>query len=288
MTVSRENNPLMVFSIEKAFVHACLCELEALKPGNVHVFADGHGMVVNDFVKSAEAAAPYLCQPNGAVGPRVLGAMQVTWQAVSCNTNLGILLLCAPLLHAAERSERPFKRALQATLQSLTIDDAQATYQAIALANPAGLGDSAAHDVHAPPSITLLEAMQYAAPRDTIAKQYASDYALILDVLVPMYQRLKQRWERPAWATTGIYLYLLAHTVDTHIVRKQGEEIAQAIQEEMQPVYAQFIAADNPKTMLPMLLACDQSLKQRGINPGTSADLVVASLLAETLVSVYG
>ena len=32
-------------------------ELEALKPGNVHIHAGGHGMTVRDFLMSAEAAA---------------------------------------------------------------------------------------------------------------------------------------------------------------------------------------------------------------------------------------
>ncbi|MCB1637822.1 MAG: triphosphoribosyl-dephospho-CoA synthase [Thiothrix sp.] len=32
------------------------------------------------------------------------------------------------------------------------------------------------------------------------------------------------------------------------------------------------------------MLAFDQELKQQGINPGTSADLVVASLFAATLL----
>ena len=44
--------------IAKAFQDACLSELDALKPGNVHRQADGHGMDVADFEKSAVAAAP--------------------------------------------------------------------------------------------------------------------------------------------------------------------------------------------------------------------------------------
>ena len=36
-----------------AFKAACMAELEALKPGNVHIFADGHGMTVQDFMASA-------------------------------------------------------------------------------------------------------------------------------------------------------------------------------------------------------------------------------------------
>ena len=84
-----------------AFKSACMAELEALKPGNVHLFADGHGMTITDFIKSADATALVIAQPNLSVGERILHAVQATQNAVGLNTNLGIILLCAPLIHAA-------------------------------------------------------------------------------------------------------------------------------------------------------------------------------------------
>lgn len=273
--------------LESAFKQACMEELEALKPGNVHLFADGHRMVVQDFIKSAEASAPFIANPTFAVGERVLQAMQATWGAVECNTNLGILLLCAPLLKAAASHSFPsLKLALANELRHLTVADARAVYRAIQVANPAGLGEREQFDVHAEPDVSLLHVMQYASRYDTIAKQYATDYAMVFDVLVPMHQQLTERWGRPAWATTGVFLYLLAHGPDTHIQRKFGEDMAIGIMHEMQPLYAQFIAAENPKTCMPMLLSVDSSLKARGINPGTSADMIVACLLVNQLLKI--
>ena len=40
-----------------AYKNACMAELQALKPGNVHTFADGHGMTIYDFINSADASA---------------------------------------------------------------------------------------------------------------------------------------------------------------------------------------------------------------------------------------
>ncbi len=40
--------------VAAAFKAACLDELEAPKPGNVHVFASGHRMTAAEFVRSAE------------------------------------------------------------------------------------------------------------------------------------------------------------------------------------------------------------------------------------------
>ena len=88
--------------IASAFIGACLDELEAPKPGNVHVFADGHGSSVADFRRSAEVAAEPIARLRASVGARILGAIEATRAAVGQNTNLGIVLLCAPLARAAE------------------------------------------------------------------------------------------------------------------------------------------------------------------------------------------
>src|SRR5690348_11668277 len=94
---------LLSTGIAAAFAAACRDELDALKPGNVHAFADGHSMTAADFVRSAEAASRPLTQPGAKVGYRILRAVEATRAAVGMNTNLGIILLCAPLAAAAEQ-----------------------------------------------------------------------------------------------------------------------------------------------------------------------------------------
>ena len=57
--------------IAAAYVEACLAELDAPKPGNVHRFAAGHGMQAADFVRSAEASAALRCgQGRAGRSPR--------------------------------------------------------------------------------------------------------------------------------------------------------------------------------------------------------------------------
>ena len=70
-----------------AFKAACMAELEALKPGNVHIFADGHGMTVQDFIASAEVASEIIAQPNLTLGERILQSVQATQVAIHMNTN---------------------------------------------------------------------------------------------------------------------------------------------------------------------------------------------------------
>ena len=264
---------------------ACMAELGALKPGNVHLFADGHGMVVQDFIKSADASSQVIALPNLSVGERILTAIKATWEAVGCNTNLGIILLAAPMIQAASSTEGFSHLALQEVLNNLTEDNAVKVYEAISIAKPAGLGEVQQHDVHQTPQITLLEAMRAAADRDLIAQQYANGYQDIFNLGVTTYQHYLAKWERPAWAVTATYLAFLAGFEDSHIARKYGNQVAKAIQQEAKKHFQSFTSQENPKLYQATLLAWDTELKKRGINPGTSADLTVATLFAIRLVS---
>jgi triphosphoribosyl-dephospho-CoA synthase len=262
-----------------AFKTACLSELEALKPGNVHIFADGHGMVVQDFIHSAEAASQEIAKPGLTVGQRIFYAVESTWLAVGCNTNLGIILLSAPLIHAAFKSPQiALRERLKEVLQELTVEDAAMAYRAILQASPAGLGASAQHDVHGVPDVSLLDAMREAAARDRIALQYANNYE---DVYrgAEIYKNAYQQWGRAGWATTVLYLDFLAEISDTHLLRKYGEEVARQVRDEAAHHRKLLLEEENPKKYQRPLLEFDRDLKSRGLNPGTSADLTVASLL---------
>src|SRR5271166_5735549 len=100
----------------EAFVAACLAELDAPKPGNVHRFAPGHRMSLNDFVRSAEASAAPIATSGARVGVRVRAAVAATLSAVGQNTNLGIILLCAPLAAAVELAQDALRPALAGVL----------------------------------------------------------------------------------------------------------------------------------------------------------------------------
>jgi triphosphoribosyl-dephospho-CoA synthase len=259
---------------------ACMAELSAIKPGNVHMFADGHGMVVQDFIKSADASSQVIAKPDLTVGERILSAVKATWDAVGCNTNLGIVLLAAPMVQAAYSKDGFNQTALQEVLDNLNVDDAVKAYEAILIATPSGLGDVPEHDVHQTPQLSLLLAMKVASDRDLIAQQYANGYQDVFNIGLVTYQHYLAKWERPSWAVTATYLAFLAGFEDSHIARKYGMEVAQAIQEEAKNHLLSFASQENPKLYHATLLAWDANLKSRDINPGTSADLTVATILA--------
>jgi len=272
--------------IAAAFVAACRDELEAPKPGNVHLFADGHQMTAAEFVRSAEAAAGPLCAGGARVGRRILGAVEATLGAVGTNTNLGIVLLCAPLAAAAEVESSDLRAALGRVLAALDRDDASLAFQAIARASPAGLGRAARHDVFAPATVTLKEAMAAAAERDRIARQYVTDFADVFALGEPLLETALRRWADAKWATLAAYLGFLSAFPDTHIVRKQGPTAAEEVRRTATTFHRRMQATDWGDDLIADILRWDAALKARAINPGTSADLTVASLFARRLRNI--
>ena len=259
--------------VAQAFHAACLAELSALKPGNVHVFAAGHGMETAQFEAAAKAAASALAAP-GPVGRRVRAAVEASLAVAGCNTNLGIILLCAPLAVAAEGGG-PLEARLAQVLEGLNIADAEEAFRAIAAASPGGLGASPEADVRAPASVTLREAMALAADRDAIARQYVTGYADVFALGVPALAGgpLERRRIEDA------YLAFLATLPDSHIARKFGPGQAEAVRLEAVALRTRLEGLP-PSERHAALLAFDTSLKARGLNPGTSADLTVASIFA--------
>jgi triphosphoribosyl-dephospho-CoA synthase len=269
-----------------AFKAACRDELQAPKPGNVHVFAGGHRMTAADFERSADAAAAPLATSGASVGARISGAVEATWRAVGANTNLGIILLCAPLAKAAESTTNDLRRALSEVMARLDVGDTALAFPAIAQASPAGLGRVERHDVHAPPTASLRDAMAEAADRDRVAYQYVTDFVDVFELGLPLLERMRLRGAEPHWATLAVYLEFLCAFPDTHIARKYGMTAARDVSAAALTFRDAVANAHAPESLLPALLGWDSELKARNINPGTSADLTVATLFAHRLRNV--
>jgi triphosphoribosyl-dephospho-CoA synthase len=276
--------PLKPETIVRAFHDACLAELDALKPGNVHRHGDGHHMTIADFMTSADAAAPAIGRAGLSVGGRIRRAVEATATAVGQNTNLGIVLLAAPLANAAlDQGKGDLHQRLARVLAGLTVDDAREAYKAIRAVKPGGLGEAPAHDVAVGPNVTLLEAMRAAETRDRIAWNYTHGFVDIFQLGLSWLRQSEERWGDGPWAITSVYLGFLAHIPDTLIERKFGARAAAKVAEEARPIESGLLECDAPETMAAPLLAFDRSLKERGLNPGTSADLTVATLFAKAL-----
>ena len=275
--------------VAAAFKAACLDELDAPKPGNVHVFASGHRMTAAEFVRSAEAAAAPIAMPGARVGARILGAVEATSTAVGANTNLGIILLCAPLAVAAECEVRGPAGRARTRAGVLDIQDAELAFRAIARAAPAGLGRVERHDVAETATVTLkapwpTQRAAIESPTNTpaISKMFSS-WGAPAARCAPWRAR-----PSPNWATLAVYLDFLSAFPDSHIVRKHGiRDCRGNMPRRVAISSANAIGRANPAVCSPISdLGCqlkergDKSRNQRGPHRRDAVRAPVADHLA--------
>jgi triphosphoribosyl-dephospho-CoA synthase len=267
---------------------ACEVDVQAFKPGNVSVYADGHDMTVADFRISARVSSGPICNDDYSLGEKIYYAVKATREAVGCNTNLGIILLCAPLLQAFGNKQPglTLRQAVSSVIRMATIEDADWLFNAIALASPGGLG-SADQDVNEPAAVTVLEAMEMASAKDRIALQYTTDYQDVFNFLILRYNANLNRWGDRNWAAVAVYAEMLSQFPDSHIERKYGNQYSERVATKMALLSVELSKTDNPEKLKPLLYSMDQELKFDGINPGTTADLIVATVLTAFLEDIY-
>ena len=259
---------------------ACLYEATARKPGNVHPAASfDEATNYAAFITSAVVAGPVFARATAAgVGRTVLDAVRATRHAVATNTNLGTILLLAPL--AAVPGETTLAAGLESVLSRLDENDTRAVYEAIRLAGAGGLGRTAEADVldDAPPRITLVEAMRLAADRDLVARQYVNGFA---DVFAGPAAWIEEGLSH-GWPLERVIVHAhvrqMASCPDSLIQRKCGPRVAMEASDRA----AAVLQSGSPDEVAyrHSLREFDTWLRADGHrrNPGTTADLVAAGL----------
>ncbi len=262
-------------SVSELVELACLMEATAAKPGNVHPAARFHDVTFADFVTSANAIERVFRNKSERVGTVIKNAVRATNAAVGSNTNLGMVLLLAPLA-SVPRSVR-CRDGIHGVLERLNHHDCQDAYAAIRQANPGGLGTNDQADVRAAAPTCLVSAMEMASDSDLIARQYANGFADVLDFVVPTLvssctaQSMKE-------AIVLTHLTTMAQFPDSLIRRKCGPEIAHESSERASRVID--IRKNRPTDYRDALNEFDCWLRSDGNrrNPGTTADLIAAAL----------
>jgi triphosphoribosyl-dephospho-CoA synthase len=258
---------------------ACLLEVSAPKPGNVSPERHFHDTRYEDFLASAVAIGPALAGAGGRpLGATIHAAIEATARWTDSNTNLGIVLLLAPLCRAAARRPGTLRERLGAVLEETTVEDAAETYAAIRRARPGGLGAATSEDVAAAPTVSLRDAMALAAERDAVAREYTNRFALTFEVGAPALAVARGRGLVWSEATVECFLALLAAVPDTHIARKLGRAEAERVTGRAREI----VAAGGTATAAgrAALAALDGELRdpRNTRNPGTTADLTCAAL----------
>lgn len=278
-------------SVADAAWLACLLEATADKPGNVTPRWSFHDMSYDDLVVSGRVTRPEIARAGTrSVGATVLAIVRARRRAVAANTNLGIALLFAPLARAAlddRLTARSLRGRLAEVLRRLSVNDARHAYEAIRLAGAGGLGERVEHDVRSIPAVGLREAMAAAARDDRIASEYASDYEIVFERAIPALEQAFCDGLEPLDAIVDLYLRLLSELPDTLIARRCGMSSARAVS----AAAAVVLAAGGVRTApgRGALAAFDASLRgdRNPLNPGTTADLVAATLFVALLEDTW-
>lgn len=255
---------------------ACVWETTARNPGNAHRFRDFSDASYVDFLLSAAAISPVLATAaQRRVGDTVLECIRATRRVVRGNTNLGIVLLLAPLATVPPAEE--LRAGLSRVLDALDVADAQAVYEAIRLAAPAGLGEVSAQDVAGVPTDTLRAVMALAADRDLIARQYANGFREVFEDGMPALGTALANSATLEDALVRLHVDLMAQYPDSLIARKLGQAEAAEASRRARRVLEVSGAAALDRLALAELDAWLRAAG-RGRNPGTTSDLVTACL----------
>ena len=260
---------------------ACLLEVCAEKPGNVTRRHDFNDTSFEDFVISAAAIAPaFRHAADVPVGETILRAIRATRCLVGVNTNLGIVLLLAPLAKAAGLGhDGGLRLALSRVLKALTVEDARFAYDAIRLASPAGMGKVTRFDLQETKvNINLREAMGHARDRDNVAREYVTDFAITFEIGLPAFQRILEQDASVSEAIVQTFLSILAQVPDTLIARKEGLEAAREVSGRAGRILEQGGILSNKGQEEIKRFDLELRRERHILNPGTTADLMAAVL----------
>ncbi len=273
---------------------ACIWEACAPKPGNVNRRHDFSGTTLEDFLLSAVAIGDaFRSAAHMSIGQIIRTAVESTRQRVRTNTNLGMILLLAPLVKAClntANNEDLFnsdpaniRQSLRKVLKSLTVEEARDAYAAIRLARPGGMGRVPESDIAGEPSIALLQAMALAQERDAVAREYVTDYAITFEIGLPAMDIALSQGALLSGAIVQTFLTVLSRVPDTLIARKRGWETARQISERAGDVLNKggIFTPEGQKALESM----DQALRDEShsLNPGTTADLTTAVIFLSTI-----
>lgn len=305
--------------VSRSLQLAILLEISAYpKPGNVHRTYNFQGTMYEHFLASAVALTPHFAHAadQGAKVSKAnlalsrVGMGRIVKEAVADvdawqhggNTLLGSIILLIPMATAAghtlarnsslsiNRLRRNLKRVIEATSD----EDAINLYDAIALAQPGGLGRSPQLDVTDVRSkqeildrrISLLDVFKISAHWDSISNEWVTNYHVTFDIGYPFFlQQLNETKDLNA-ATVHTYLKILSEAPDTLIQRKASANKSKWVSNQAgQVLEVGGLSTSEGRQRVQEL---DQKLHDADhkLNPGTTADLTSA-VLAVAILAGY-
>ena len=266
--------------LKSAYLFSCKKDIELIKPGNVNLLSSHKDTKAQDYLDSAILSSKELFNQNYSLGKRILESVNVTRSQVNVNTNLGIILLCAPVIQSyIDFNNLDLREGIKKTLSTTSIKDTHDLCAAINISSPGGLGDSDMYDTASYPNASIKQIMDYSQEYDRISYQYSHNFSDIFDFIIPKLEFLNQRYESLDISLSLLFIEILAKIPDSHISRKFGDKIAKKTSNNARDLLKILDREHDPDYLAKALNNLDYEYKKKGINPGTTADLLVASLM---------
>ena len=266
--------------LKSAYLFSCKKDIELIKPGNVNLISSHKDTKAQDYLDSAILSSKELFTQNYSLGKRILESVNVTRSQVNVNTNLGIILLCAPVIQSyINFNNLDLREGIKKTLSTTSIKDTHDLCAAINISSPGGLGDSDMYDTALYPNASIKKIMDYSQEYDRISYQYSHNFSDIFDFIIPKLEFLNDRHESLDTSLSLLFIEILAKIPDSHISRKFGDKIAKKTSNNAYDLLKILDREYDPDYLAKALNNLDYEYKKKGINPGTTADLLVASLM---------
>ncbi|QCS42696.1 triphosphoribosyl-dephospho-CoA synthase [Natrinema versiforme] len=252
------------------------------KPGNVDRHRDLADLRFEHFLAGAVGARDglELAADGAAVGPAFERAVEEMATQEGGNTQFGSLLLLVPLVRAAR--EELSQPVAEAVVRETTVGDAASFYRAfdhvdVGVDEPPE--DMAALDVRrgadAIPALeerglTLFDIMERSVPGDGVAREWVRGF----DRSFAAAEELAEADGPIPDRTAAVFLSVLAERPDTLVATRHDEATAREVTDRA----ADLVADDALETDREAVEAFAADLVDRGVNPGTTADITAAGL----------
>ena len=258
--------------VERAQMAMMLEVTASPKPGNVDRCHDYDTTRLEHFLASAILARPALekaapgagCGVGEGIGEIFREAVRLTTDHSGGNTHFGAFILLVPLLRGGDIA------GAARVVRETTVDDAVEFYRAFGLTkvrtlptDPLDIADPRAIETIRKRGMTLADVMDHSREHDMVAREWVNGFRLT--------RRAADELSRSGCGKEGVvaaFLKLLSTETDTFIVKEHGPAVAAEVKQKAGEVL------DGKRD----IAAFDAECISRGINPGSTADIIIAGI----------
>jgi len=260
------------------------------KPGNIdrdHNYTDTR---FEHFLASAVGVYPIMekaAKSGSGIGSLIREAVTESskWQKGG-NTHFGAFILLIPLVKAAGRcsDRRCLKTQVSKVVKGTTVDDAVEFYRAFLEAgvkvkpvDDLDLSDAASIEKIRAQGLTLYNMMEISAGYDMIAEEWTNGFRRTFECASSLRNKVKEHGLNDAVVLT--FMDILSRNKDTFIQtkfdNKKAEEVSMRAKRIMRMDDVDNMGIDDIRDEL---RSFDEELLKEGVNPGSTADLIISGL----------